>query len=254
MDPAIKIIIDRDKCAGCGDCAADCLRRVLEVRDGKAVVLSGDCLKCGHCLAICPANAVRMEGVGDDILEKGETSGMLDADSLHAHLKLRRSVRRYKGIPVEREKLGKIIEAGRLTPSGSNSQNVRYIVIQNGIDELEDEALALYREAAAADGADTSKYKRGFLFYGAPALILAVSENSANACLAAMSMELMAEALGLGTVYVGLFARPASQNAAIRRSLGLAEKENIAVCLALGYPAVAYLRSAPKKPAKVEWR
>jgi len=103
---------------------------------------------------------------------------------------------------------------------------------------------------------DLSKYKleRGFLFHNAPALLLVVSENSTNACLAAMSMELMAEALDLGTLYVGLFTRPANQNQALRQSLGLAENENIAICLAVGYPSVTYLRSAPKKPAQVVWR
>jgi len=257
MESAIKIIIDRDKCAGCGECAADCLRRVIEVRGGKAAVLSGDCLKCGHCVAVCPANAVRMEGVEDEILEKGESAGALDADALKAHLKLRRSVRRYKREPAPREKLEWIIEAGRLTPSGSNLQNVRYIVIQNGIDALEDEVIAQYKQTGTLPGGpDMSKYKleRGFLFHGAPALILVVSENSVNACLAAMSMELMAEALGLGTLYVGLFTRPANQNAALRQSLGIAGNEDIAVCLAVGYPAVTYQRSAPKKAANVVWR
>ena len=257
MESIINIIVDQDKCTGCGECAADCLRHVLEVRDGKARVLSGDCMKCGHCLAVCPANAVRMEGIEDEILEKCESAGMLDADSLKTHLKLRRSVRQYKQTPVDREKLEKIIEAGRLTPSGSNLHNVRYIVVQNGINELEDEVIAQYREMGSLPGGpDMSKYKlkRGFLFYNAPALILVVSENSVNACLAAMSMELMAEALGLGTVYVGLFTRPANQNAALRQSLGVTQNENIAICLAVGYPAVTYQRSAPKKPANVVWR
>jgi len=264
MESAIKIQIDRDKCTGCGQCAADCLRRVIEIQDQKARMLSDECLKCGHCLAICPVNAVRMDGVEDTILEKNESVKTLDAGSLQAHLKLRRSVRQYRQTPVEREKLEKIIEAGRLTPSGSNAQNVRYIVVQNGIDELEDEVIAQYREfnkQAETSGPDPARLnisenrlKRGFLFYNAPALILVVSENSVNACLAAMSMELMAESLGLGTVYVGLFARPASQNESLRRSLGIAEKEDIVVCLTVGYPAVTYLRSAPKKPANIVWR
>jgi NAD-dependent dihydropyrimidine dehydrogenase PreA subunit len=110
----IKIEIDRGKCTGCGLCVADCLRHVLEVQESKAVVLSDDCLKCGHCLAVCPANAVRMIGIEDEIIEKGESSGMLNSESLKAHLKLRRSVRQYQRKPVEREKLEKIIEAGRL--------------------------------------------------------------------------------------------------------------------------------------------
>jgi len=212
-----------------------------------------------------------MEGLADDILEKSSAVNTLDADVLREHLKLRRSIRHYRKTPVEKEKLVQVIEAGRLTPSGSNRQNVRYIVVQSGLDALEDEVIAQYEElgeqARPSAGAETSappslapldtgiyKLERGVLFHGAPALILVVSENSTNACLAAMSMELMAEALGLGTLYVGLFAKPASQNASLRQELGLAPEENIAVCLALGYPAVSYLRSAPKKPARIVWR
>ena len=251
MESTIKIIIDQNKCTGCGDCATDCTRHTLEMRDSKARVLDGDCLLCGHCLAVCPAGAVRMEGIGDEILEADDAAWRLDADALKAHLKMRRSIRQYKQIPVEREKIEAIIEAGRLTPTGSNMQNVRYIVVQNGIDALEDEVIRLYKKS----GAPTAyKLERGFLFHGAPALLLVVSENSTNACLASMSMELMAEALGLGTLYVGLFTRPANQDETLRESLGLTANENIAICLAAGYPAVTYLRSAPKKPANVIWR
>ena len=256
----IKIIIDLAACTGCGECALDCPRRVIKMTDGRAEVVSEECLKCGHCLAICPVSAVRMDGLEDEILEAVEGQAMLGAEELKRHLKLRRSVRRYKQVPVERDKIEQIIEAGRLTPSGSNMQNVRYIVIQRGLDELEDEATEIYRAVSKMTGMplgiDISKYKleRGFLFHGATAVILVVSENNTNACLAAMSMELMAEALGLGTLYVGLFARPANHDKELRRKLGLEDKENIAVCLALGYPDVTYSRSAPKKPAAVEWR
>jgi len=196
-----------------------------------------------------------MDGIEDGILAKGESSGTLDADMLKTHLKLRRSIRQYKHTPVEKEKLEKIIEAGRLTPSGSNLQNVRCIVIQNGIDTLEDEIIEQYKSSGGMFPISSQyKLERGFLFHGAAALILTISENNTNACLAAMSMELMAEALGLGALYVGLFVRPANQNETMRRALGIAEEENIAICLAVGYPDVTYPRSAPKKPANVVWR
>jgi len=209
--------------------------------------------------------AVWLEGLDDEILEASDAAGTFDAGVLRDHLKLRRSVRHFRADPVEKETLEKVIEAGRLTPSGSNKQNVRYIVVQHGINDLEDEIIAQYKQELGQPARrpgdvplslDLSKYtlERGFLFHGAPALILVVSENNTNACLAAMSMELMAEALGLGTLYVGLFVTPANRNEALRASLGIAAEENIAVCLALGHPAVTYLRSAPKKPANIIWR
>ena len=49
--------IDREKCIGCGLCAADCPAEKLTVTDGKAVY-TPECIQCGHCVAVCPRAAV----------------------------------------------------------------------------------------------------------------------------------------------------------------------------------------------------
>lgn len=46
-------------------------------------------------------------------------------------MQARRSVRRYLSKPVEEEKLQKVLEAVRLTPSRHNEQNIRVIVVQD---------------------------------------------------------------------------------------------------------------------------
>ena len=51
------VVIDREKCIGCGLCAADCPAEKLTVTDGKAVYTPG-CIQCGHCVAVCPRAAV----------------------------------------------------------------------------------------------------------------------------------------------------------------------------------------------------
>ena len=267
-------IIDSEKCNGCGLCVIDCQRRVLELRNNKAIAANDNCFKCGHCLAICPENAVKVIGCDDEVWELKGRKVFLDENDLKMHLKARRSVRQYKNTPVEKEKIEKIIEAGRLTPTASNTQNVRYIVVQTGIEAMEDEVIAQYVPQAVHERKDSQaaiqpspgyyvplsgnfnpdRLKRGFLFHRAPLVILVVSPSEINGCLAAMSMELMAEALGLGTVYVGLFTRPANQNKNLRESLGVAEGEVITACLAVGYPKVQYARTAPKKAANVVWR
>lgn len=43
----------------------------------------------------------------------------------------RRSIRKWKPKPVEREKLEKILEVGRRAPSASNVQPWRFIVVQD---------------------------------------------------------------------------------------------------------------------------
>ncbi|MDR3020135.1 MAG: nitroreductase family protein [Treponema sp.] len=260
----INIIIDKEKCASCGMCKADCPLFILAKQNENASIPPDDCLECGHCYAVCPQNAITMKGYEDELNTSDKLKFLNDID-LHTHLKSRRSIRQYKKTPVEKEKLEKIIEAGRLTPTGSNQQNVRYIVLQDELEVIEDMLLKQYKKLAKLASFigrfiklpyDVSSYKfeRGFLFHKAPAVILIISPSETNACLAAMNMELMAETLGLGTLYVGLFTRPANMNRKLRKLLGIAKKEKIAICLTVGYASVKYKRPALRKKASVIWR
>ena len=53
------IEIDRDKCTGCGACAAACQEGAIGMVDGKAALLRDDyCDGLGNCLPHCPTNAI----------------------------------------------------------------------------------------------------------------------------------------------------------------------------------------------------
>ncbi len=53
------IEIDRDRCNGCGACAAACQEGAIGMVDGKAVLLRDDyCDGLGNCLPHCPTNAI----------------------------------------------------------------------------------------------------------------------------------------------------------------------------------------------------
>ena len=58
-----KIIkIDRDKCNGCGACAAACHEGAIEMIDGKAALTREDyCDGLGDCLPACPTGAITFE-------------------------------------------------------------------------------------------------------------------------------------------------------------------------------------------------
>jgi len=260
------VIIDKEKCTGCEQCCKDCVSGVLSIKDGKAVVLSDRCLKCGHCIAICPKGAVSMSGLDmKEVKPYSKKDFGLNEDVLLNTLKFRRSIRHFTDRGVEKDILEKIVEAGRFTPTGSNSQNVKYVIVTGSIPFFEDEGIKSFRKMKSIAGIvsrfvklpyDLSGFKLepGFLFHGAPALILAISKSDINGSLASMSMELMAESMGLGTLYVGLFTMVANKNRKIRTNLGLRGHEHIVTCLAVGYPAVQYQRTVPRNKAIIAWR
>jgi len=57
---------DRERCIGCGMCAAVCPHQVFSIEDRKArVVLRDSCMECGACARNCPSSAIDVDaGVG----------------------------------------------------------------------------------------------------------------------------------------------------------------------------------------------
>lgn len=264
MNSTVKINIE--KCIGCGLCCKDCPHHVLVLQNGKVTMMADKCLECGHCVAICPKDAFTMSGYDMNEVKTYDKSIFgIDDDILLNTIQFRRSVRHYQDRQIEKEVIKKIIEAGRFTPTGSNKQRIRYIVAQNNIPVFENEALKIFRKLKRLLKIvskfvklpyDVSGYKLepGFFFHGAPTVLFIISDDDVDASLASMSIELMAEAMGLGTLYVGFFAVATKLSRRIRKELGLAKKEKVVTCLAMGYPDVKYMRTVPRKKAEIEWR
>ena len=51
--------VDKEKCAGCGECVEVCPVDVYELQDGKSVVVNEEeCLGCESCLEVCEEDAI----------------------------------------------------------------------------------------------------------------------------------------------------------------------------------------------------
>ncbi len=259
------IIIDKDACIGCGACVKDCPHNAIKLEDKRAVMSADSCMECGHCVAICPKNAVSMAGYNmEEAIPYNKETFDIDAETFLNKIKFRRSIRKFKAQEVEREKLEQIIEAGRFTPTGSNKQNVRYVVMEDPAEKIEPLAIKTFGKLMGLAkfagkfvklpiDVDRFDVSRGFFFHDAPVAIFVISESPVNGSLAAANMGTMAEAQGLGLFYVGLFVRAAKRNKKIRKQLNMTKKEQLVTVIALGYPAVKYRRTVPRKPAVVEW-
>jgi Nitroreductase len=131
------IKIDQEKCVGCGACVEDCFPNDIVLKEDKAAPLNRTCIKCGHCIAICPVDAVSISDYDMAEVKDYQTDSFdITPDNLLNYIKFRRSVRQFTDQPIEKEKIEQIIEAGRFTPTGSNSQNVSYIVVHDEIRKL----------------------------------------------------------------------------------------------------------------------
>jgi ferredoxin len=130
-----KITIDYSKCNGCGLCVEVCSDLEYKVIKGK-VVPSGSpvfgCIACGHCMAICPENAIKIEGRELSIsdvypLEKTGKTNFADFYSLLQH---RRSIRQFKDLEIPSDTVEKILQAARNAPVSIPPSDVSVLVIK----------------------------------------------------------------------------------------------------------------------------
>lgn len=270
-----RIEINREKCNGCGSCIQDCSARALRMDSEGLACIPSRCNGCGHCLAVCPTNAITMPQYGaEDIVEVREAEARLAPERLLYALKCRRSIRQFKEEEVPTEVLGKILEAGRFSPTGGNQQNNKIIVLHDRLVEIRDMAiqtLYTYAKNPTVTLGAAERYRHAWiklqeenrqgidkLFFGAKWVIVITSTDQrgnagVNGGLAAARMELMANALGLGVCYIGFFRQAVEWNVGLKRIMQIGEDETFVVAFVLGYPAVKYLRTVSRKPLNVRY-
>lgn len=71
------IIIDEEKCVGCGLCAQVCKQSAIEIIDGKAKVTREDyCDGIGNCLPVCPVDAISFGKVDEKVDENTKVENL----------------------------------------------------------------------------------------------------------------------------------------------------------------------------------
>ena len=256
------VVINETLCIGCGKCAADCISGTIRIKEGKAKARPG-CLLCGHCMAVCPANAVRIEEYEEKVRPYDSGSFDIPEENMLNAILFRRSIRNYSDQKIEKEKLEKLILAGSHTATAKNRQEIGYIFVQEQLDQLKarvfDGLGQLIEEQP--DHPDIKTLKRFYkgrnsapekemLFRNAPAVLFLTGDHLIDAGLAAQNIELMAASMGLGVLFNGYLTRITEMLPQAKAFLQ-AEDKPIAICMLIGYPAVRYERTAPRKQPDV---
>ena len=164
----------------------------------------------------------------------------------------RRSTRSYKSDSVEKDKLQKIIEAGRFAPSGGNNQTNHFIIVQDKkvlqkLAELaQDEFAKMEVNENTYSSLKTSiqlSKKGNYIFhYNAPVLIIVANQkdygnNIADCAVAVENMMIAANDLDLGSCWINqlhwLTDEPKILN--YLKNLGLKDNERVYASMVIGY-------------------
>jgi nitroreductase/NAD-dependent dihydropyrimidine dehydrogenase PreA subunit len=251
----------------------------------------GRCILCGHCLAVCPEEAVMAEE-SEGIYEFDEVknpSKIVNIENLMKIIRARRSIRRFQDKAIPREEIEKILEAMRYAPSGSNLQNWHYIVITDPekIQHFASEVMKLFylvkkvlkikflvrwfvskttRELLLDPKTKhsmeqlISDYKAGrdVIFYKAPCVVILHSPEYGNIAGADGGIALThgmfaAQALGLGTCWIGFAQEALHRNKTLRKWLNIPKGRKCYGVFVLGYPDVRFQRTPPRRELQVQW-
>jgi nitroreductase len=174
---------------------------------------------------------------------------MLDGKQILEFITSRQSDRKYEDRPVEQDKLDRIIEAARMSPSANNAQPWKFIVITDR------ELLGKIAEAASARLLGMNGFVRQ-----APVQIVIVREKAdiqtraagivksrdyslIDIGIAAENVCLQAEAEGLGSCIIGWFDEPS-----LKKHLGIPSAKRVELIITIGY-SLSNQREKSRKPA-----
>lgn len=130
-----RILIHEEKCNGCGLCIDVCKDFSLVKENGKVAVSASPvfgCIACGHCMAICPQEAIEINGrcmSAEDFYTLPAESESADYISLTNRLTRRRSIREFKDKEVEKELIEKVLQAAATAPMGLPPSDVNVLVL-----------------------------------------------------------------------------------------------------------------------------
>ena len=297
------IIVDPDKCKGCKICVNSCPTSCLQWDEKKRKPvptslgeMSLACIACNNCEAVCPENAIKAIGFyfvtkGRYKTDQGKHENMYypfnksedklyeldkELNKVEKVIFKRRSVRLFSDKPVEKEKINRILEAGRFAPSAGNCQPYKFLVVTNRkINEEIDIKCSRVLYKIKDLYVTRSKLKKaivyilsyisprkwdqrpiaamekvqqlgGVITFKAPAVIhilkdvRGISEPDIDVGIVAQNMVLSAHSLGLGTCIIGFIPSAVPFVPSVKKLLGIKYPYKLSLSIAVGYPKVRY--------------
>ena len=269
--------VDAEKCNFCGLCAIECPVSIIFIKGPDALPFmahsgEGSCINCGHCVAVCPPGAISLETMKPEDCIEVNKNPLPTPEQVELFLKSRRSVRVYKKEPVPREVLAKLVDIARYAPSGSNTQPVQWLVIEDTkkVKHLGELVVDWMRSTIneSPDLADLlpvdrmlAAQKRGEdpILRKAPHVIIAhapkdLPSAQGDGFIALTYLELAAYSLGVGACWAGFVHFAAMYYRPMREALQLPPGNHCLGAMMIGYPKHRLVRIPLRNEPKTIWR
>ena len=264
--------VDPEKCNQDGICAESCPFALIEMTSKEGLPTPIDiaeqrCMKCGHCMAVCPTGALTLNNMDVSGFRPIPQDGGITSEQLAQLFVSRRSIRVYKNKPIAKETLAELFRLVGYAPSGHNARVVQWLVIEDAqeIKRLsgmviewmrglleQNPAMALGMEADLLVAA----WDRGedYILHSAPCVAIAygpqhfkdVHPVRSEFAIAMSYLELAAWSMGIGACWAGFFQAAIQFYPPMNEAIGLPEGQLSFECMMLGYPKFKY-RQVPKR-------
>ena len=265
--------VDADLCIQCEECVKDCPRMIIKMGNGLPVAdpeREANCFGCQHCLTVCPTGAISLHGLdpADSIPLKGNWPAPEQMETL---IKGRRSCRAYRQEGLGRETIDKLLNIMASAPTGVNTMQTLFTVVDDPavMDSIRGDPYAAIQKMVEAGTlpehfaffesylAPWLKKGADSLYRGAPHMLVTSCPTNgpstpADGYIALSYFELMANAMGLGTLWCGLAKWMLHDLAPeLGARLNIPDDHTFVYAMLFGKPARRFYRTIQKGPAKI---
>ncbi|HEX2949078.1 MAG TPA: 4Fe-4S dicluster domain-containing protein [Armatimonadota bacterium] len=131
----LQFSVDESRCTRCGLCARDCVSKIIQqtadTLPSIAIEREEQCLKCQHCLAVCPSGAISILGKSPQDSQPINRDFLPSFDQMAHLVRSRRSIRHYKQENVDQELLARLLKALANVQTGANACQLTFTVIDD---------------------------------------------------------------------------------------------------------------------------
>lgn len=223
------------------------------------------CLKCQHCLAVCPTGAVSVLGKNPADSQPISAGSIPTFKQMDHFVRARRSIRHYKDENVDRDLIDSLLKSLAHVPTGCNAEELTFNVIDDKdvMHNFSNQLVTALQDASANNASDhpflaqiehmSPQEIARIVFRDAPHALIVTAPPDApcaneDVALSLAYFELLAQSAGLGTVWWGFLRLTSGIVPTVKAILGIPE-DHIYYAILFGYPQIEFARTTQKEDA-----